>query len=62
MTISDKDLLLAILSMDAYNQGGSANGIGINHGSQQIGSAIVRILPNNLGSGPIKRLPKHSHF
>ena len=35
MTIS-KDLYLAILAMDAYNQG---YGVGINHGKTQIGSA-----------------------
>ncbi len=35
MTIS-KDLYLAILAVDAYNQG---YGVGINHGKTQIGSA-----------------------
>ena len=37
MTIS-KDLFLAILSMDSYNQG---YGRGINHGKTQIGSATI---------------------
>lgn len=36
MTISNKDLLLAILGMDAYNHG---YGLGINHGNNNIGSA-----------------------
>lgn len=36
MAIS-KDLYLAILSMDAYNQG---YGVGINHGQTQVGNAV----------------------
>jgi len=39
VTIS-KDLFLAILSMDAYNQG---YGRGFEHGKTQIGSAVVDI-------------------
>ncbi|HGG63958.1 MAG TPA: hypothetical protein ENK34_05210 [Rhodobacteraceae bacterium] len=39
MTIS-KDLFLAILSMDSYNQG---YGRGIEHGKTQIGAATKRI-------------------
>lgn len=38
MTIS-KELMLAILSMDAYNQG---YGKGLNHGKTQIGSAKIK--------------------
>lgn len=36
MTNSEKDLLLSILAMDAYNQG---YGKGLNHGETQIGAA-----------------------
>jgi len=39
MTIS-KDLFLAILSMDSYNQG---YGRGIEHGKTQIGAATFRV-------------------
>ncbi len=44
MTVS-KDLMLAILSLDAYNQG---YGKGINHGKTQIGSATVNEVPSGL--------------
>lgn len=50
MMTDSKDLLLAILSMDAYNQG---YGKGLDHGKTQIGIASVSeqsdILPNSAG-------------
>ena len=43
-----RDLLLAILAMDSYNQG---YGEGLTHGSRQIGSA-VKFTPENFDETP----------
>jgi hypothetical protein len=46
MSVS-KELLLAILSMDAYNQG---YGAGLQHGQTQIGTATFQNIPNPTGA------------
>ena len=48
MAIS-KDLLLAILSMDAYNQGYSP---GLVHGKSQIGTATISNRSSSLANSP----------
>ena len=46
--MTSRDLLLAILSMDAYNQGYAQ---GIEHGSTQIGTARFREESNTRAGG-----------